>query len=88
MTASPPRVLPECMRLIGFAGGVLEFAPDLVAAVQERVGQTIERPFETFCRMEVVCAIWLGDDLGSKNGLRIGQLHPRLRVRRQLHDHD
>ncbi len=77
-------VLPDGMRMIGFSGGVLEFAmdligmqrfliatrrqPDLVAAVIERVGQTIEQVFATYCQMEDVCAIWLGDDLGHKHG--------------------
>ncbi len=85
---SPPEaaagVLPDGMALIGFSGGVLEFAmdligmerfmlasvraPDLVNAVVERVGQTIYRVFEAYCQIETVCAIWLGDDLGHKHG--------------------
>lgn len=77
-------ILPDGMALIGFAGGVLEFSmdllgmerlmtstrrePALVAAVIERVGQIIYGVFETYCRMDSVCAIWLGDDLGHKHG--------------------
>ena len=80
-------LLPAGMKLIGFSGGVLEFAmdllgmermmfalydaPDLVAVVFERVGRTIHHIFENYCRIDAVCAIWLGDDLGSKNGLLI-----------------
>jgi uroporphyrinogen decarboxylase len=78
------KVLPDGMKLIGFSGGVLEFAmdligmerlmlatrrdPALVAAVIERVGQTIYRVFETYCQFDSVCALWLGDDLGHKHG--------------------
>lgn len=78
-------VLPDGMGLIGFAGGVLEFSmdllgmerfmiatvrePDLVSAVIERVGQLVFDVFKTYCEMESVRAIWLGDDLGHKNGL-------------------
>ncbi|MBU0616431.1 MAG: uroporphyrinogen decarboxylase family protein, partial [Planctomycetes bacterium] len=77
-------VLPNGMALIGFSGGVLEFAmdligmqrlmlatrrdPSLVAAVIERVGQTIYSVFETYCQYESVCALWMGDDLGHKHG--------------------
>jgi uroporphyrinogen decarboxylase len=80
-------VLPEGMKLIGFSGGVLEFAmdligmerlmlslrrePALVAAVIERVGRTILGVFEAYCRMDSVCALWLGDDLGHKHGLLV-----------------
>ena len=79
--------LPDGMRLIGFSGGVLEFAmdligmtelmiatrrtPELVAAVIERVGQTTYGVFEAYCQIDAVCAIWLGDDLGHKHGLLI-----------------
>jgi uroporphyrinogen decarboxylase len=77
-------VLPDGMALIGFSGGVLEFAMDLVGmerlmlasvrepglvnAVIDRVGQTIYKVFEAYCQIESVCAIWLGDDLGHKHG--------------------
>ena len=77
-------VLPDGMALIGFSGGVLEFAMDLIGmerlmlasvrdpalvnAVIERVGQTIYEVFEAYCRTESICAIWLGDDLGHKHG--------------------
>jgi uroporphyrinogen decarboxylase len=79
--------LPDGMALIGFSGGVLEFSmdligmqrfmlasvrdPELVAAVIERVGQTIQSVFETYCQMESVQALWLGDDLGHKHGLLV-----------------
>ncbi len=80
-------VLPGGMALIGFSGGVLEFSmdlvgmerfmlathrdPELVAAVTERVGQTVYKVFETYCQVDSVCAMWLGDDLGHKHGLLI-----------------
>ncbi len=80
--------LADGMALIGFAGGVLEFAtdligleafmyalydaPDMVAAVFDKVGRTIHAVFAEYCRRPAVCALWLGDDLGSKNGLLIG----------------
>ncbi|MBN2447396.1 MAG: hypothetical protein JXO22_11750 [Phycisphaerae bacterium] len=79
--------LPDGMKLIGFSGGVLEFAmdllgmqrlmlmtrrdPELVAAVIDRVGQTIHSVFETYCQHDSICALWLGDDLGHKHGLLI-----------------
>jgi uroporphyrinogen decarboxylase len=81
------QILPEGMAGIGFCGGVLEFAmdliglerfmyavydqADLIAAVTERVGRTLQAVFEVYCQMESVCGLWLGDDLGSKNGLLI-----------------
>ena len=80
-------LLPEGMGLLGFSGGVLEFAmdligmerfmlatlrdPKLVEAVFERVGQTILHVFETYCEMEPIKALWLGDDLGHKHGLLV-----------------
>ena len=79
--------IPEGMAAVGFSGGVFEFAtyligleplmyavydqPELVAAVFERVGQTIYAVFEAYCEIDSICALWLGDDLGSKNGLMI-----------------
>ncbi|MCP4249554.1 MAG: hypothetical protein GY778_21140 [bacterium] len=79
--------LPDGMAGIGFCGGVLEFGmdligmerfmyatydqPDLIAAVLDRVGRTVEGVFENYCRMDRICALWLGDDLGSKNGLLV-----------------
>ena len=76
--------LPDGMALLGFSGGVLEFAmdllgmqnfmlatrrdPELVAAVIQRVGQTIYGVFEAYCQIDAVCALWLGDDLGHKHG--------------------
>jgi uroporphyrinogen decarboxylase len=79
--------LPDGMKIVAFSGGVLEFSmdlvgmerlmlathrdPQLVAAVIERVGQTIYSVFEAYCQMDAVCAIWLGDDLGHKHGLLI-----------------
>ncbi len=80
-------VLPEGMKVIGFSGGVLEFTmdmiglekfmfavydqPELVQKVVDRVGRIIYDVFETYCRMDHVCAIWLGDDMGSKNGMLV-----------------
>lgn len=79
--------LPDGMKLIGFAGGVLEFAmdlmgmerlmlamrrdPPLVAGVIERVGQTVHAVFEQYCQIDAICALWLGDDLGHKHGLLV-----------------
>lgn len=76
------QVLPEGMGLIGFSGGVLEWAsnllgleslmlllydePELVRAVVDRVGQAIYEAFRVFCEMEEVFALWLGDDMGFK----------------------
>jgi uroporphyrinogen decarboxylase len=78
------RVLPDGMKLLGFWGGVLEFAmdllgmqpfmvatrrdPALVAAVIERVGRILYGVFEAYCQLDSVCALWLGDDLGHKHG--------------------
>ncbi len=83
--------LPDGMGLLGFCGGVLEFSmdllgmqrfmlatlrqPELVAAVIERVGQTVFTVFEQYCREPRVVALWLGDDLGHKHGLLVS---PRL----------
>ncbi len=80
-------LLPDGLRLLGFAGGVLEFAmdlmgmtplmvatrrdPQLVAAVIERVGRVLYGVFETYCHYESICALWLGDDLGHKHGLLV-----------------
>ncbi|MFH1746983.1 MAG: uroporphyrinogen decarboxylase family protein [Planctomycetota bacterium] len=81
------RLLPDGMRLLGFSGGVLEFAMDLIGmerfmfatydspalieGVVDRVGQIIYDVFANYCQMDSVCALWLGDDLGSKNGLLV-----------------
>ena len=81
------RELPDGMGLLGFCGGVLEFsmdligmerfmlavydAPDLIAEVTRRVGQLIAEVFEAYCQMPQIAALWLGDDLGSKNGLLV-----------------
>lgn len=80
-------VLPAGMAVIGFSGGVLEFAmdllgmqnfmlatrrsPDLVAFVLRKVGEVVEGVFRTYAQMEHVCALWLGDDLGHKHGLLV-----------------
>lgn len=104
-------ILPDGMKLIGFSGGVLEFAmdlmgmerlmlslrrdPELVGDVIERVGRMIYSVFETYCQMDAVCAIWLGDDLGHKHGLLVsprflkGQVLPWYRRFADLaHEHD
>ncbi len=88
--------LPDGMGIVGFCGGVLEFAmdlmgmqrlmlaavrdPELVAAVIQHVGDTILGVFEAYCRLDAVKALWLGDDLGHKHGLLIS---PRL-LRRHI----
>ncbi len=88
--------LPDGMKLVGFAGGVLEFAteliglerfmyalydqPELPAEVVERIGRTVMAVFEAYCRMDEVCALWLGDDLGSKNGLLVSPAFLREHV--------
>jgi uroporphyrinogen decarboxylase len=80
-------VLPEGMALIGFCGGVFELAtelmglerflyavydaPQLVANVIANVGRTVLDVFAAYSEMEAICALWLGDDLGSKNGLLV-----------------
>ena len=80
-------VLPEGMKAIGFSGGVLEFTmdmiglekfmfavydqPELVQKVVNRVGRIIYDVFESYCQMDHVCALWLGDDMGSKNGMLV-----------------
>lgn len=79
--------LPHGMKLLGFSGGVLEFAmdllgmqkfmlatrrdPELVAATLNRVGETIHGVFERYCQNDAVGALWLGDDLGHKHGLLV-----------------
>jgi uroporphyrinogen decarboxylase len=88
--------LPDGMALVGFSGGVLEFAmdlmgmqhlmlslqrdPELVAAVVERVGGIIHGVFAAYCEMERVCAVWLGDDLGHKHGLLVAPAFLRTHV--------
>lgn len=80
-------VLPEGMKLIGFAGGVLEFStyllglegfmlavydqPELIEKVCRKVGQIIYDVFAEYCQRDEVAALWLGDDLGGKNGLLV-----------------
>jgi uroporphyrinogen decarboxylase len=87
------RCLPDGMEAIGFSGGVLEWAstimglesfmmalyeePELVRAVTERVGEVIYKAFETFCGMDRVFAIWLGDDMGFKTSTLISPEHLR-----------
>jgi uroporphyrinogen decarboxylase len=81
------RALPEGMRLVGFCGGVLEYAtylvglerfmlalydaPQLARAVVDRVGAVLLAAFEQYAQMDAVVALWLGDDLGSKGGLLV-----------------
>jgi uroporphyrinogen decarboxylase len=75
--------LPENMGAIGWSGGIFEFAsqlvgmerfftaiyeaPELIKAVIDRVAEFIYETFRVFCGMDEVRAIWLGDDLGSRN---------------------
>ncbi|MBN1854497.1 MAG: hypothetical protein JW829_17325 [Pirellulales bacterium] len=81
------RHLPSGMALVGFSGGILEFSMDLVgmealmiatlsnpqfvSAVIDHVGRVVCGVFETYCQMDSVCALWLGDDLGHKHGLLV-----------------
>jgi uroporphyrinogen decarboxylase len=85
--AAAAEEMADGMALVGFAGGVMEFAmdllgmqhfllatrrePALVSAVIDRVGQLIHDVFARYCRMDAVCAVWLGDDLGHKHGLLV-----------------
>ncbi len=75
---------PEGVGLVGFTGGVLEYAmdlmgmqhfllgtrrtPELVAAVLQRVGEVLHSVFSTYAQMDAICALWIGDDLGHKHG--------------------
>ncbi len=86
-------VLPEGMGAIGFCGGVLEFAsnllglenfmlllyddPELVRIVVDRVGQTVFDSFAVFCSMDRIFAIWLGDDMGFKTATLLRPEHLR-----------
>ncbi|UCG17244.1 MAG: hypothetical protein JSV19_04275 [Phycisphaerales bacterium] len=79
--------LPDGMGAIGFSGGVFEFSsqlvgiekflmgiymdPDFIQTVIDRVGAFIGDTFKTFCGMGPVKAVWLGDDLGSKNATMV-----------------
>ena len=79
--------LPEGMGAIGWSGGIFEFAsqliglerfftaiydePDLVRLVIDRVAGLIHETFQAFCRMDAIRAIWMGDDLGSKNATMV-----------------
>ncbi len=88
--------LPDGMRLVGFCGGILEFTmdllgmercliatrrnPDLVKTVIDHVGQIVVDVFETYCQMESVCAVWLGDDMGYKHGLLVSPAFLRQNV--------
>ncbi len=81
------------MGAIGFVGGVLEHAvellgltnlamllyddPGLVEAVIERVGTLILAAIEGFCGIGGISAVWLGDDLGFKTSTLISPDHLR-----------
>lgn len=85
--------LPEGMGAIGFCGGVLEFAanllglenlmlllydePNLVRRVVDRVGRILLDAFAVFCSMDRVFALWLGDDMGFKTATLIRPEHLR-----------
>lgn len=85
--------VPDDMGVIGFSGGVLEWAstllgmesfsmllyddPKLVREVVDRVGRIIFDAFEVFCQMEAVFAIWLGDDMGFKTATLLSPEHLR-----------
>jgi uroporphyrinogen decarboxylase len=89
-------VLPAGMKLLGFCGGVLEYttylmglerfmlalydAPELVREVVDRVGEVLYNVFDMYCATEQVAALWLGDDLGSKNGLLVSSAFLRERI--------
>ncbi len=84
---------PEEMGIIGFSGGVLEWAstllgmeqfsmllyddPKLVREVVDRVGRIIYDAFDIFCGMDRVFAIWLGDDMGFKTATLLSPEHLR-----------
>ena len=84
------------MGAIGFVGGVLEHAvellgltnlamllydePDLVEAVIDRVGTLVLAAIEGFCGIDGIPAVWLGDDLGFKTSTLIGPEHLRRYV--------
>lgn len=86
-------LLPEGMGAIGFSGGVLEWTsellglentllmlyddPALLRDVVDRVGQIIYDVFARCCAMDVVFALWLGDDLGFKTATLISPAHLR-----------
>ncbi len=86
-------VLPEGMEAIGFSGGVLEWAcelvgterflmmlydePALIRDLVDRVGEVIYAAFEAFCRMDAIFALWLGDDMGFKTATIISPAHLR-----------
>lgn len=90
------RCLPDGMGAIGFSGGVLEWAsdligleafsmalyddPELVREVVDRVGRTILCAFEVFCQMDEIFAIWLGDDMGFKTATLISPDHLRTLI--------
>lgn len=88
--------LPEGMKAIGFSGGVLEWASELlgmesfsialyddvdfVRSVVDRVGPIILDAFEAFCDMDAIVAIWLGDDMGFKTATLISPDHLRALI--------
>ncbi|NLX23229.1 MAG: uroporphyrinogen-III decarboxylase-like protein [Phycisphaerae bacterium] len=92
-TEAAINVLPEGMGVIGFSGGVLEWTtnimglenmmlllyddPALVRQVVDHVGEVIYSAFETFCSMDSVFAIWLGDDMGFRTATLIRPEHLR-----------
>lgn len=87
------RTLPEGMAVIGFSGGVFEWAswlmglegfcvalydcPELVRAVVDRVGALIYAALETWARTDGVPILWVGDDMGFKTGTLISLQHLR-----------
>ncbi|MBI2418800.1 MAG: nucleoside 2-deoxyribosyltransferase [Ignavibacteriales bacterium] len=80
-------LLPEGMGVIGQYGDIFtmtwelmgfeNFAfalyenPDLVMAINNRLGETILSMFSYFCRNDIVDAIWYSDDIAYNNGLMV-----------------
>ncbi len=77
------KILPEGMKVMGLTGGVLEWAmwimgyeplcyaleddPELVEQVFARVGELVLAANETLATMDMIGALWLGDDMGFKH---------------------
>lgn len=88
--------LPEGMGAIGWSGGIFEFAsqlvglqqfliaiyddPDFVRAVVDGVAEFIRETFKAFCARDRIKALWLGDDLGSKNATLVDPVFLRETV--------
>ena len=90
------RHLPEGMGIIAQIGGVLEPAmwlmgyetfalalyeqPDLVEAIFKRLIEVYAPLAKTLVQMDGVVGLWMGDDMGHKNGPMISPRHLRKHV--------